>query len=89
MAEAGCEEAAVLDGLREAAQEQLGASFQHWALHSFSTQVVAGLIYMMRVQVDDGEVLHVKVVKPLPHTKQPPSIMKIDRGKTLDDEFDP
>jgi len=87
--EAGPEEQAILDGLKESAQEELGASFQDWTLHSFSTQVVAGIIYMMRVVVDNGEVLHVKVIKPLPHTQQPPSIMQIARGKTLDDDFEP
>ena len=87
--EAGGEEQLLLDGLKESAEEQLGTSFQDWTLHSFSTQVVAGLIYMMRVTVDNGEVLHVKVIKPLPHTHQPPSIMKIERGKTLDDAFEP
>ena len=83
------EEQQILDGVKESAEEQLGTSFQEWTLHSFSTQVVAGVIYMMRVAVDDGEVVHVKVIKPLPHTNQPPSIMKIERGKTLQDPFEP
>lgn len=87
--EAGPEEQQILDGLRESAEEQLGTSFSEWTLHSFTTQVVAGIIYMMRVNVGDGEVVHVKVIKPLPHTQQSPSIMKIERGKTLDDSFEP
>jgi hypothetical protein len=87
--EGGPEEQQILDGLKESAQEQLGATFEEWTLHSFSTQVVAGVIYMMRVSVDGGEVVHVKVIKPLPHTNQPPSIMNIARGKTLEDPFEP
>ena len=56
------EEQQILDGVKESAEEQLGTSFQEWTLHSFSTQVVAGVIYMMRVAVDDGEVVHCSFV---------------------------
>lgn len=87
--EGGPEEQLILDELKQSAEEKLGASFQDWTLHSFSTQVVAGIIYMMRVTTDNGEVIHIKVIKPLPYTNKPPSIMNIERGKILEDPFEP
>ena len=46
---------------------------------AFSTQVVAGVIYLIKARCgeESGPVIHVKIIKPLPHTNQPPGIMAV------------
>lgn len=61
-------------------ESELGQSFDTFELVDFTTQVVAGVIYLMRVRVDQDEFLHVKIIKPLPHTGLPPSVMTVQRG---------
>ncbi len=70
--------------MKSSVEEQLGQEFTEFELIHYSTQVVAGVIYLMRVKVDEGEYLRVKIIKPLPHTNLPPSVMTVDRGLTLD-----
>jgi cystatin-A/B len=70
--------------LKGAIEAELGQEFQNFELVNYSTQVVAGTIYLMRVKVDGEEYLHVKIIKPLPHTNQPPAVMSVERGMTLD-----
>lgn len=43
----------------------------------------------MRVRVDEDEFLHVKIIKPLPYTNLPPSIMNVRRGFTIDSPLQP
>jgi hypothetical protein len=59
------------------------------AIH-FKTQVVAGVNYKIKVQAaEEGEnvYLHVKVAKPLPHTQQPPFLMEVTSGHSIEDEL--
>lgn len=75
--EAGAEEQAILDHVRGAVEERLNKVFNVFQAISYQTQVVAGVNYIFKVQIDD-EVRHIKVAKPLPHTHQPPFLMEID-----------
>ena len=52
---------------------------------SVKQQVVAGMIFWFKLQIDNDEVIHVKVFKPLPYTQQPCEVQEIQEGKTLDD----
>lgn len=70
--------------LKSEIEAQLGQQFQNFELINYSTQVVAGIIYLMRVKVDNGEYLHVKIIKPLPHTNMPPAVMNVERGMSDD-----
>ena len=51
------------------------------------TQVVAGINYLFKIEVDNGEYLHVKVYKPLPYTQQPPEVSEVTEGQTADSEL--
>ena len=75
----------VADSVREHVQQQLGRNFGTFEVQSYTTQVVAGLNYNLKVLVDNEECLHLKVYKPLPHTGQPPQLSSCDAGKTLQD----
>ena len=52
-----------------------------------TTQVVAGIMMQVCVKVNEGEWVHVKFFKPLPHTGNPVEIKEFARGKTLEDPF--
>lgn len=43
----------------------------------------------MCVKVDNEEYLHVKIIKPLPYTNLPPSVMSVQRGMNANSPFHP
>nr|XP_002197519.1 cystatin-A [Taeniopygia guttata] len=51
----------------------------------YKTQVVAGTMYFIKVQVSDGEYVHLKVFESLPHENTGPSLVGFQTGKTRDD----
>ncbi|NXQ54396.1 CYTB protein, partial [Anthoscopus minutus] len=51
----------------------------------FKTQVVAGTMYFIKVQVSDAEYVHLKVFESLPHENEGPSLVSFQTGKTRDD----
>ena len=85
---ATADEQAILDVVKGAVEASSGKSFSTFRAHSFITQVVAGTIYVMKVEAD-GEYLHVKIVKPLPHTGNPPQLMQMQGGLAVDSPLVP
>ena len=69
------------------AEEQLGKHFSTWNAVGFSTQVVAGINYWIKIQVGDNQYVHIKVYQPLPHTGLESSLTKAEGGKTHADTF--
>ncbi|NXU13263.1 CYTB protein, partial [Pardalotus punctatus] len=51
----------------------------------YKTQVVAGTIYFIKVQVSDDAYAHLKVFQSLPHENQGPTLVSFQTGKTRDD----
>ncbi|NWI04553.1 CYTB protein, partial [Tichodroma muraria] len=51
----------------------------------YRTQVVAGTMYFIKVQVSDAEYAHLKVFQSLPYENQGPSLVSFQTGKTRDD----
>ncbi len=85
---------AILEGVRDELATHLdGVDVSTLTAISHSTQVVAGLIYLVKARcgdTNDGKVVHVKIIKPLPHTNLPPSIMKVaHEGITLESPLTP
>ncbi|XP_041887148.1 cystatin-A-like [Corvus hawaiiensis] len=56
-----------------------------FAAVEYKTQVVAGIIYFIKVQVSDDEYVHLKVFQSLPYENQGPSLVGFQTGKTRDD----
>ncbi|NXT72042.1 CYTB protein, partial [Chaetops frenatus] len=52
---------------------------------AYKTQVVAGTMYFIKVQVSNAEYVHLKVFQSLPHENQGPSLVGFQTGKTRDD----
>ncbi|XP_014739629.1 PREDICTED: cystatin-A-like isoform X1 [Sturnus vulgaris] len=51
----------------------------------YRTQVVAGTMYYIKVQVSEAEYVHLKVFQPLPCENQGPSLENFQTGKNRDD----
>ncbi|NXL82348.1 CYTA protein, partial [Leptocoma aspasia] len=51
----------------------------------YKTQVVAGTMYFIKVQVSNAEYVHIKVFESLPQENQGPSLVSFQTGKTRDD----
>eukprot|EP01038_Epipyxis_sp_PR26KG_P014088 gene14088-18907_t len=84
------DEYAVLESVKSTIEEQLLRSFVELRIVHFKTQVVAGVNYLMKVQLDGTDFIHVKICKPLPHTGNPPFVMRIDfEGIDADSPLDP
>jgi hypothetical protein len=87
-----------LDSVKSRLLQQMGmAEFETYKVVQFRQQVVAGMVYDMKILVsssDESEedaggnknnaCLHVKVFQPLPHEQQPAQVMSCE-VKTLDD----
>ena len=54
-----------------------------------NAQVVAGMRYRVKILVGD-EHWHLQIIKPLPHTGNPPFVVEgsIEKGKTAEDPFE-
>ncbi|NXO78356.1 CYTB protein, partial [Sitta europaea] len=55
----------------------------------YRTQVVAGTMYYIKVQVSDAEYVHLKVFQSLPYENQGPRLFSFQTGKTRDDPVNP
>jgi cystatin-A/B len=72
---------------RAAIEAAAGHAFQHFEVVHFTHQVVAGTIYQVKIKVADGEHIHVKIFKPLPHTGQPAQVQVVTTGHAHDAPF--
>jgi cystatin-A/B len=69
------------------AEAKLGATFEQWDVVGFSTQVVAGTNYWMKVKTGEAAYIHMKVFQPLPHTGAESSLSVVQSGKAEADAF--
>ncbi|XP_068875103.1 cystatin-A-like [Aphelocoma coerulescens] len=65
-------------------ESQANMSCVVFAAIEYKTQVVAGIIYFIKVQVSDDEYVHLKVFQR-PYEDQGPSLVGFQTGKTRDD----
>jgi hypothetical protein len=65
---ASIHEQVIAEVARKEVEAKVGHVNQYKALE-YTTQVVAGLIYLIKVQLDTNFV-HLKIIKPLPHMVQ-------------------
>lgn len=78
--EATVSEQEILDLVKSEIEEKLSIKGAEIKALTFTTQVVAGVNYMMKISVKSGESIsyaHCKIGKPLPHTNKPPFLMEI------------
>lgn len=72
----------ILLSVKPELEEKLSKTFGNLLALKVTTQVVAGVNYLMKVKADESFV-HVKIAKPLPHTGRPPFILAVDSNPSL------
>ena len=76
---------AIAKGMKEQAEKALGEKFGEFEAVKFTTQVVAGTNYKIKVKVGDGKFVHIKVYVPLPCKNAPNKLLESEKGKSLAD----
>ena len=89
--EADAEIQAICEAVREEAQAAAQAAgltgvFAAFEPVCYTSQVVAGTNYFVKVRTGDAVYVHIRVHKPLPHTGAPPKCAGIKLGETEDSE---
>lgn len=76
----------IIDQVRAEVEGRAGNVGEYRAI-SFTSQVVAGKNYKVKVHVDGDNYIHIKVYVPLPHTGNPPSLSELETDKSLADHL--
>ena len=66
-------------------EQALGTTFTQFEAVSYTTQVVAGTNYKIKVKVGDENYVHIKVFVPLPCNSTEKQLMSQEAGKHLND----
>ena len=72
---------AIADQIKGAAEASLGATYTKFNVHSYTSQVVAGTNYHLKVEVDNG-FIHAKVFQSMPHEGSTVTLNSAEAGKT-------
>ncbi|XP_017544230.1 cystatin-B-like [Pygocentrus nattereri] len=57
----------ICDEVKPQVEQKTGKKFRVFVAKSFTTQVVAGTNYFIKVDVGGNDYVHLRVFKPLPH----------------------
>ena len=66
-------------------EKALGETYSTFEAVKYTTQVVAGTNYKIKVKVGDEKYVHIKVFVPLPCNNAPNQLTSQEAGKTLAD----
>lgn len=88
MQEATAEIQEICNQVRAALEEKVGKSLGEYVAVVFSSQVVAGTNFFVKIRVGGDEHIHVRIFRPLPHTNEGPSVHSFQHPKTKDDNVE-
>ena len=77
----------LLKGVIDQVKDQTSINCNSLSVHSYKTQVVAGVIYYIKVIIDDNKYAHLKIIKHLSHTNSSPQLLNHMLDKSIDDEI--
>lgn len=83
--EASAEDQEILQSVAEELRTAHGLSCDEFHAVQVSTQVVAGVNYLIKVRCGD-KFVHVKIAKPLPHTGRPNFVLAVNTDPSLTSE---
>ncbi|XP_046733632.1 cystatin-B-like [Silurus meridionalis] len=75
----------ICDEVKPRVEEKAGRTFNVFTAKSYTTQVVAGTNYFIKVQVSDVECVHLRVYKMLPHAGEKLELTGIQTQKSHQD----
>ena len=76
---------AIATEMKPKVEQALGKTYTQFEAVSFTTQVVAGVNYKIKVKVGDEDYVHIKVFVPLPCNSNEKQLMSQEEGKKLND----
>ena len=68
-------------------EQALGETYSEFEAVSYTTQVVAGTNYKIKVKVGNEKYVHIKVFVPLPCNGTEKELMSQEANKTLNDQL--
>ena len=74
---------AIATEMKQKVEQALGKTYTQFEAVSFTTQVVAGVNYKIKVKVGDEDYVHIKVFVPLPCNSTEKQLMSQEEGKKL------
>ncbi|XP_056100287.1 cystatin 14b, tandem duplicate 1 [Rhinichthys klamathensis goyatoka] len=77
----------ICDEVKSAAENKAGKKFSVFTAKSFTTQVVAGINYFIKVDVG-GDFVHLRVYKSLPHAGEKLQLHGIQTSKSQQDRIE-
>lgn len=86
--DADSDDQVVLESVKHEIESRLGRPVGKLSAVKVTTQVVAGVNYLIKAVADDT-IVHAKICKPLPHTGQPPFLLAFQHGLTLESPLVP
>ncbi|XP_059183015.1 cystatin-B-like [Centropristis striata] len=75
----------IADSVKAAAEGRGGKSYAVFTAKSYTSQVVAGTNYFIKVHVGGEDHVHLRVYKPLPCSNEPVSLTSMQVSKKHDD----
>ncbi|XP_066455401.1 cystatin-A-like [Eleutherodactylus coqui] len=68
-------------------EEKHGKKYTKFEATEYKTQMVAGTNYFVKICVDGGEYIHIRMYKTLPHAGEKLSLTSTTPGKTKEEEI--
>ncbi|KAK5897863.1 hypothetical protein CgunFtcFv8_015329 [Champsocephalus gunnari] len=72
----------ICDGVKAAAEEKAGKKYEIFKAKSYTSQVVAGTNYFIKVHVGEEDHVHLRVWAKLPHQGSGTELSAIQQGKS-------
>ena len=71
--------------MKQKVEEELGETFLKFRPVLYTSQVVAGTNYLIKVYVGHQKYIHIKVFVPLPFRNQPNELLNVEANKIFTD----
>uniref|UniRef100_A0A8B9YJT8 Cystatin domain-containing protein n=2 Tax=Bos TaxID=9903 RepID=A0A8B9YJT8_BOSMU len=78
---------AIADQVKSQLEEKENKKFPVFKAVKFRSQVVAGMNYLIKVQVDEDDFVHIRVFESLPHENKPVALTSYQTNKSRHDEL--
>ncbi len=75
----------LVKSIKPKVEAKANATYNLFEAVSYTSQVVAGTNFFVKVKVGDDQYIHVKFFRPLPHKGTECEVSKVLTGKTLND----
>uniref|UniRef100_A0A2C9KTU7 Cystatin domain-containing protein n=1 Tax=Biomphalaria glabrata TaxID=6526 RepID=A0A2C9KTU7_BIOGL len=74
--------------VRDDLESRVGTTFTIYEAVSFKTQVVAGLNFFIKIQIEVDIYIHVRIFRPLPYEQTGPEVVSFQLNKSKNDEIE-